>query len=163
MRISGKLLKRLDNMTQIKPLYIFDLDGTLALNDHRQYLLPNWNSFYKECMHDKPNESLVRLLRTLWFYADIWIWSGRSDMVYYETMVWLSDNVFFNCESFKENLKMRKNGDYTPDEELKSRWYDNLSERDKKRLICIFDDRNKVVDMWRSKGIVCCQVAKGDF
>ena len=35
------------------------------------------------------------------------------------------------------------------------------SERD--RLVCIFDDRNKVVEMWRRLGITCLQVDDGDF
>ncbi|WP_457852111.1 phosphatase domain-containing protein [Mycolicibacterium conceptionense] len=27
----------------------------------------------------------------------------------------------------------------------------------------IFDDRNRVVDMWRRLGLACFQVAEGDF
>lgn len=27
----------------------------------------------------------------------------------------------------------------------------------------IYDDRQKVVDMWRSKGLTCFQVAPGNF
>jgi hypothetical protein len=29
--------------------------------------------------------------------------------------------------------------------------------------IMVFDDRNQVVKMWRERGIVCAQVAEGDF
>ena len=29
--------------------------------------------------------------------------------------------------------------------------------------LIIFDDRQSVVDMWRSRGLTCFQVAKGDF
>jgi hypothetical protein len=34
---------------------------------------------------------------------------------------------------------------------------------DKSDILCIFDDRDKVVKMWRSNGIACFQVAPGDF
>ena len=27
----------------------------------------------------------------------------------------------------------------------------------------VFDDRQRVVDMWRRNGIQCCQVAPGDY
>jgi hypothetical protein len=29
--------------------------------------------------------------------------------------------------------------------------------------MCTFDDRDKVVKMWRDNGIICFQVAPGDF
>jgi hypothetical protein len=55
---------------------------------------------------------------------------------------------------------MRPAGDFTPDEELKRRW---ISEYDLSQVLCIFDDRQKVVDMWRELGLTCFQVAPGDF
>jgi hypothetical protein len=43
-------------------------------------------------------------------------------------------------------------------------WLDDLFPGDKKdRILCVFDDRQKVVDMWRDNGIDCFQVAPGDF
>ena len=30
-------------------------------------------------------------------------------------------------------------------------------------VFCVFDDRSTVVEMWRSLGLVCLQVANGDF
>jgi hypothetical protein len=30
-------------------------------------------------------------------------------------------------------------------------------------VLCVFDDRDKVVKMWRENGINCFQVAPGDF
>ena len=58
---------------------------------------------------------------------------------------------------------MRTIGDSTPDEILKRQWYEELPQNDKERLVCVFDDRQKVVDMWRSIGVTCLQVAAGDF
>lgn len=31
------------------------------------------------------------------------------------------------------------------------------------RLVMTFDDRDRVVAMWRRNGVVCAQVAPGDF
>ena len=30
-------------------------------------------------------------------------------------------------------------------------------------VVAVFDDRDKVVNMWRENGILCCQVAKGEY
>ena len=59
---------------------------------------------------------------------------------------------------------MRGKGDYTPDEVLKLKWYNTfLSTDERDRLVCIFDDRDKVVKMWRGLGVTCLQGNYGDF
>jgi len=58
---------------------------------------------------------------------------------------------------------MRPADDFTPDEVLKRQWYEDLPRIDKERLVAVFDDRQKVVDMWRAIGVPCFQVARGDF
>lgn len=32
-----------------------------------------------------------------------------------------------------------------------------------KEILCVLDDRNKVVKMWRELGLTCLQMAEGDF
>ena len=158
-----------------KPLYIFDLDGTLALIDHRRYLIsnkknPRWDEFYYACVDDKPNEPVIKIFKSLAgeeFRQDneFFIFSGRSDLVKQETIKWLDKYLQYSeidCNS-SVSIKMRKHGDCTPDEILKRQWYEELSQNDKERLVCVFDDRQKVVDMWRSIGVTCLQVAAGDF
>ena len=56
-------------------------------------------------------------------------------------------------------LKMRRKDDHTPDDQLKEQWL--MAEPVFPDMV--FDDRNKVVNMWRRHGIVCAQVAPGDF
>jgi len=34
---------------------------------------------------------------------------------------------------------------------------------DKSRLVAVFDDRDRVVKMWRDVGVTCFQVADGEF
>lgn len=33
----------------------------------------------------------------------------------------------------------------------------------RRRLVAVFDDRDKVVSMWRARGVACFQVAPGAF
>ena len=57
---------------------------------------------------------------------------------------------------------MRPIGSNTPDEVLKKQWLDeelNAGEE----IMCVFDDRDKVVKMWRDNGILCMQVNYGNF
>lgn len=143
-----------------RPLYIFDLDGTLALIDHRRHLVEGRHKDWKACSEDAPNLPVLSIVRALHeLGADIWIFSGRSDEVWDETAAWLSQHMAFTFWS----LTMRVEGDYTPDEALKRKWLHAMSEEDRARLVAVFDDRDKVVKMWRDEGVPCFQVAKGEF
>jgi hypothetical protein len=148
-------------------IVIADLDGTIALIEHRRHWLDRekhleltsderWRRFFAECHKDLPNIPVIHTLRALrWSWYEIHIFSGRSDEVQDQTLTWLNNfNVPFQL------LKMRAAGDFTPDEELKRQWIEdyNLSE-----ILCVFDDRTCVVEMWRSLGLTCFQVAPGEF
>jgi hypothetical protein len=108
---------------------------------------------------DRPIEPIISIYRALRSQgAETWIWSGRSNEVAAETAAWFVDH------DIKANLvRMRKQGDYTPDDVLKRSWYDRMSEFDRSRLVAVFDDRDRLIKMWRSLGVVCLQVADGDF
>jgi hydroxymethylpyrimidine pyrophosphatase-like HAD family hydrolase len=149
-----------------KPLYIFDLDGTLANIEHRKYILEDqndsnrWRRFYDCCDKDSPNEPVIRTLELLrQSGADVWIFSGRSDEVRAKTVYWLTNNTSFLSHDLDTALVMRCAGDYTPDDLLKKQFLDNMLISDRKRLISVFDDRDRVVQMWRENGIACFQVA----
>lgn len=154
----------------MKPLYIFDLDGTLALTEHRQHILDDkdnprrWQQFFAACIHDKPNSPVINTMHRLYMAgSDIWIWSGRSNEVHDQTVTWLSANTALMAHDIMNIMTMREAGDYTPDDELKAAWLDALNWADRQRLVAVFDDRDKVVAMWRSNGIACFQVAPGGF
>lgn len=156
----------------MRPLYIFDLDGTLALTDHRQHILDDasnphrWRDFFAACVHDQPNAPVIRTLQTLRDAdAEVWIWSGRSDEVRKKTERWLDAHVFddFPMRATDVSFRMRDEGDFTPDDELKMRWLAEIAPHDRERLVAIFDDRDKVVAAWRAAGVPCFQVARGDF
>ena len=141
---------------------IFDLDGTLALCQHRRRFVEgekkNWDAFYDACDLDDPNTDVVILTKELFLLNHkIWIFSGRSDRVQQKTTDWLAK--YGICYHM---LVMRTDGDYTPDEELKKQWTTVL-ELTPDNTLCVFDDRDKVVKMWRESGFTCLQVAEGDF
>jgi hypothetical protein len=57
---------------------------------------------------------------------------------------------------------MREAGDKRPDDAVKRRMLRRAAKLGKRPDV-IFDDRDRVVKMWRSEGIPCFQVAPGDF
>lgn len=144
-----------------KDIVIFDLDGTLADIDHRRHLVrekpKRWRAFFEASVYDLPNRPVIAAYQAFLSAPgryELWIYSGRSDIVRLQTERWIATHV-----GPYHHLRMRREGDHTPDEVLKRQWV--LPIRD--RVLCVFDDRNKVVDMWRSLGIPCFQVAEGDF
>lgn len=151
-----------------RPLYIFDLDGTLALIDHRRHILDDgdhdkWRRFYAACNKDKPNTPVLTLMEATRLFSDVWIFSGRSDEVRVKTVDWLTKHTSFTSDDLDTALVMRAEGDHTADHVLKRQWYDSMLDEDRRRLCMVFDDRDRVVKMWRSLGVTCAQVAEGDF
>jgi hydroxymethylpyrimidine pyrophosphatase-like HAD family hydrolase len=154
----------------VKDVVIFDLDGTLALTEHRQHFLEaepkDWRGFFAACKDDVPHEAVIKLLRGLQKTGfEVWIVSGRSDEVKKTTLDWLREHIgawLVRVMLMGGRIVMRKEGDFTPDDELKKQWL-NDGTLPKDRILCVFDDRNKVVKMWRDLGIPCMQVAEGAF
>ncbi|WP_163557551.1 hypothetical protein [Halomonas sp. NO4] len=141
---------------------VFDLDGTLALVGHRKHLIqgdaPDWPAFYRACVHDEPNWPVLRILQSLAGRYDIWVLTGRSSEVADETMDWLESCL----PGIDLTLLMRDEGDHTPDHKLKAWWVEECG-LTPENTTAVFEDRDKVVAMWRDKGFTCCQVAEGGF
>lgn len=149
------------------PLYIFDLDGTLALIEHRRHFVEgprkdrDWNAFHQACIHDIPNIPVIGTLMALRASGcDVWIYSGRSDEVMTETINWLYEYVGANLFDL---IRMRPRGNFTLDDKLKKQWLDEMYPEDRERLVAVFEDRDRMVKMWRENGVACFQVAPGDF
>ena len=160
----------------MKPLYIFDLDGTLALIEHRRHFVDStdgkkdWRGFFAACVDDVPNFPVIRTLQALRKSgAEIWIWSGRSDEVRSETIEWLhrhgcaDTSMWAKSFGAPERFRMRKAGDHQDDVALKYGWLSEIEPPEWNRLTAVFDDRDRVVQMWRDAGVTCFQVAPGDF
>lgn len=138
---------------------VFDLDGTLACDLHRHHHLrdpePRWDDYYRACVHDEPILPIINVMRALREGgARIEIWTGRSDLVEAETRAWFSRHGVPWVR-----MRMRPHGDHSSDVEMKRKWlYDSDAVPD-----LVFEDRARVVQMWREEGIRCAQVAPGEF
>jgi hypothetical protein len=138
---------------------VFDLDGTLALTEHREHFMKrepkDWRGFYAACVGDQPSLPVVKTAHALMKDGHrVEIWSGRSMEVAAETAQWLADHGMADVP-----IKMRPDGDHQPDTKLKAAWLEAANQTPD----LVFEDRASMVAMWRSQGIVCCQVAPGDF
>ncbi|ABL96804.1 PseT [Burkholderia phage BcepF1] len=156
-----------------RPLYIFDLDGTIALIDHRRPLVDpqrkptkeDWLRFYLLCPMDEPNAPVIQTMMSLYERGcDIQIWSARDEIARELTIAWLCHYTTSPRHTVDGWLThMRPNTDTTPDTQLKRKWLNAMTPFDRERLVAVFDDRDKVVEFWRAEGVACFQVAKGDF
>jgi len=148
---------------------IFDLDGTIADIEERRQLSTkengkmDWDVFFdpKNIDLDLPNTPVIVMARLLKESGHrIVIFSGRSKATKDATKQWLNNfNVPFDI------LKMRptsKEFMFMPDDDLKKKWLDDLFPN-KEDILCVFDDRDKVVKMWRDNGLSCMQVNEGNF
>ena len=143
---------------------VFDLDDTLADTTHRQPILMQefdtatemWNSFFDACDKDTPIPAMIELLDTL-SVSDhrVEIWTGRSDRVIEKTNTWLVEHTE---HPLYYTLRMRPDGDFRPDTEIKGDWIEEYGKPD-----LVFEDRNKMAKWWREQGITCCQVRENIF
>ena len=154
---------------EMKKTVIFDLDGTLALIDERRKISTrengklDWNIFFdpSNIELDKPNWPVIEMAKMLKKQGhSIVIFSGRSKATKDATRDWLN-----KYEVPHDVIKMRPTGNgfqFMPDDQLKQKWLGDLFP-DKNSILCVFDDRDKVVKMWRDNGLTCMQVAQGNF
>jgi hypothetical protein len=152
-----------------KKTVIFDLDGTLALIDDRRAISTkdngkmDWDKFFDpvNIQLDKPNWPVILMAQTLKKAGhSVVIFSGRSKATKDATRAWLNNHkIPFDV------LKMRPTDGglkWMKDDLLKKKWLTDLFP-DVDKILCVFDDRDKVVKMWRDNGIACFQVADGNF
>ena len=132
---------------------IIDIDGTLAHMDNKRGPYE-----YDKAIDDRLDKNVERILN---FYRDdgyiIIILSGRDSKCRAVTEEWL----------YKNNIKydylyMRKHGDERRDAIAKRELFDEHI-RGKYNIDIIFDDRDQMIDCWREMGLVCYQVADGNF
>lgn len=146
---------------------IFDLDGTLAnINERKRFITgelgyKSWKKFFcpKEVAKDKPITQVINVAK---MYKKsgykLFIFTGRDEVSRDVTEAWLAkQGVEFDI------LLMRSNGDYTADNLLKKRWVGEYFSNPSLDVEAVYDDRDKVVKMWREMGIQTFQVDYGDF
>ena len=150
-------------MKKEKKTIIFDVDGTIADVEHRRHLVSgdnkDWKNFRLATVDDTPVQWVCDIAKR--FIAqgdDVAFFSARNEsereITELQIKKWIGDG--------HKGVFLRPNGDYTPDEVFKSQLADKF-EKFGGVIDLVFDDRNKVVDMWRARGTTVVQVAEGDF
>ena len=146
-----------------KKVIIFDVDGTIANVEHRRHFVnqkpADWKSFRAETVNDTPVEHVCDIAKRFIAQGDeVAFFSARNEsereVTEKQISEWIGDG--------HKGLFLRPDGDFRPDEEFKSDLADKFEELGGK-IDLVFDDRNKVVDMWRQRGTTVVQVAEGDF
>lgn len=106
---------------------------------------------------DVAHEDIVELYR---LYQDkgykMIILSGRDEVCRSETEEWLATYV-----GDYHKLIMRKEKDSRKDSIIKLELFKEIC--NDYNIVCAIDDRQQVVDVWRSIGLRCLQVAPGNF
>lgn len=131
---------------------LVDIDGTVALMGDR-------NPYDESRVgQDEPNQPVIDLVQTLVYTGHYPIFmSGRSAFCMGDTLAWLDAHGFSNYE-----LHMRNVSDARKDAVVKLELF-NEHVRDFFDVRLVLDDRDQVVELWRSLGLTCLQVAPGDF
>lgn len=134
------------------PIVVVDIDGTLARRGDRSPY--DW----RRVGEDRPNTPVITTVAALSAAGHpIVIVSGRKARCRDQTAAWLREHLPFPTLA----LHMRASHDNRPDVDVKREIHDrHLAGR---QILCVFDDRDGVVALWRELGHACFQVAPGDF
>tara|TARA_B100001939_G_scaffold334663_1_gene335890 strand:- start:20355 stop:20792 length:438 start_codon:yes stop_codon:yes gene_type:complete len=141
---------------------IFDVDGTLMDIEHRRHFVvqrpKDFDAFREATSQDTAKEDIFAVAKALKAAGHrIIISSGRNKSQRAVTLKQLMGaGLVFDA------LYMRSDKDFRPDDEVKSQMLDKMIE-DGFNPTMAFDDRQRVVDMWRDRGLTVAQVAPGDF
>ncbi len=150
-------------MVEKKLTVIFDVDGTIADVEHRRHLVnggnKDWSSFRAETVNDTPVQWVCDIAKRYIAQGDeVAFFSARNEsereITERQISEWIGDG--------HKGVFLRPNDSYEPDEIFKAELADKFEEMGGK-IDLVFDDRNKVVDMWRARGTTVVQVADGDF
>jgi len=141
----------IETMNENKAI-IVDIDGTLSDMCNRSPYE------YHKAVHDNVHEHIAQMVR---IYRNenyrIILLSGRDEECKDVTLEWLDKN-----DIPYDGLFMRVNKDRRKDSVVKLELYKRYVQGNYD-VKFVLDDRNQVVDMWRSIGLPCLQVAPGDF
>lgn len=136
----------------MKKAIIVDVDGTLAKRGNRGPF--EWH----KVGIDTPHQEIINLSNI--FKKEgykVIVLTGRDAVCYDQTALWLEEHGVKY-----DKLYSRSEGDYRKDSIIKQEIYEQHI-KDKYKVEYVIDDRNQVVEMWRSLGLRCLQVADGDF
>ena len=154
---------------------IFDLDGTLANAGHRLHFIEkepkDWDAFLSDDQMalDTPIEPIWKTLSALVNDGNrIAFVTGRPERQREATSKWLCDyaGAFSGAHSvlfmITIRLYMRQDNDRRPSHIVKEEGL-MRARADGFNPTLVFEDRKLDTEMWRRNGLICCQVAEGNY
>lgn len=145
---------------------VFDIDGTLANLSHRLKWVSgeekDWDGFYRGVEEDSVIVPIAQLFAMYASFLDpdskLLCITGRPEKTREATLKWFREKIGPEPDA----IYMRKDHDFRPDVEIKREWVEKLR-KEGHNIILAFEDRDRVVKMYRDLGIQCCQVVDGTY
>jgi len=133
---------------------IFDIDGTLAhMGDRSPF---DWDKVYKDDLNKFVFEHInfhKGLGRVIIFVT------GRDASCRKETQEWFE---MYGLDASEYSMYMRPKDDFRKDTVVKREIYTN-DIKDNFNIVCVYDDRLQVLEMWNQEGIFTFNVNQGQI
>ncbi len=156
-------------------LVVFDLDGTIADVTHRMHFIrPNpavdpvtgkkvkrrFDRFHAACVDDGVVEPVAYLYRQFVANPDVTVvvLSGRDVATLDETVQWFARNDL----PMPDDMILKSGDQHTPDVEQKRTIADQIEQRYGEPIAMVFEDRQRVVEMWKARGTFVMDVLQRD-
>lgn len=148
----------------MKHVIICDLDGTASDPSHRLHHIrgpgrKDWPAFFAGCHADACHDDIAEIVRVLAASGrDVVYVTGRPERNRRATIDWLRRHRYPDGP-----LHMRADRDHRADDVVKEEILDRDLRLTPDDVLCVLDDRDRVVAMWRRRGFRVLQVAEGEF
>ena len=146
-------------------LVVFDLDGTIADVRHRMHhIKPNpshdpvtgkrvprrYDLFHAACGQDGVIHPVAQIYEDFVRNPDVTVivLSGRDHSEYDKTVYWFQTRGLL----LPDELILKQGDQMVPDTEQKARIADELEAKYGRKISMVFDDRDRVVKMWKERG-----------
>lgn len=118
----------------------------------------NFDAFYAGVFYDTPMEPMCRMVRHLFDKGEkIVFCTGRPEKTREHTSKWLSLHAYPVWNAAHVPVYMRADNDYRRDDVVKSELLDKIIADGYEPKI-VFDDRPRVCEMWKQRGLLVCRV-----
>ncbi|MFD9502890.1 hypothetical protein [Streptomyces sp. NPDC060035] len=142
-----------------RPLAVFDLDGTLADNGHRQHFLEgarrDWKGFFAAAVDDPPLEKGVKLALSSAEQCEVVYLTGRPERCRRDTLAWLEQHGLP-----RGRVHMRRNDDRRPARRTKLEILKRLGREREVRILV--DDDELVCDAAERAGFTVVRARWAD-
>lgn len=146
------------NEPKLRDLILIDLDGTLININGIADLIPDWDAFHDASFRCPANEAVVEFVRALQLLdnREVIIVTGKPDTYQSLATEWLRYHGLM-----PDAILMRPKDNAMSDADLKP-WLveKHCGEGWEQRVLFTLEDRDKMVNAWRARGLTCFQCAE---